>query len=57
MPDDEVYQQCAADAVQHMLQGKIATVFMSLGAGQFSGVYNGKVSGSFAQILMSKRGE
>eukprot|EP00435_Cladocopium_sp_Y103_P035654 s2144_g9.t1 len=26
--DDEVYQQCAADAVQHMLQGKVATLFM-----------------------------
>ena len=29
--DEEVYQQCAADAVQHMLQGKVASLFMFLG--------------------------
>ncbi|CAK8997029.1 Kinesin-related protein 6 (Kinesin family member 6) (Kinesin-13) [Durusdinium trenchii] len=26
--EDEVYRHCAADAVQHMLAGKVATVFM-----------------------------
>ena len=30
MSDDEVYQQCAADAVQHMLGGKVASLFMFL---------------------------
>ena len=30
MSDDEVYQQCAADAVEHMLGGKVASLFMFL---------------------------
>lgn len=35
MSDDEVYQQCAADAVEHMLGGKVASLFMFLCFGVF----------------------
>ena len=39
MSDDEVYQQCAADAVEHMLGGKVASLFMFLGIFSFSKVF------------------
>ena len=55
MSDDEVYQQCAADAVQHMLGGKVASLFMFLWVFVF--FFFGKVFLSFSksQILKKNR--
>ena len=52
--DDEVYQQCAADAVEHMLGGKVASLFMFLCFGVF---FSAKFSFFFFKQSVSGKNE
>lgn len=53
--DDEVYQQCAADAVEHMLGGKVASLFMfgQTGSGK-THTMSGLFQRAAAQIFRSQ---